>query len=266
MRKLVCSKPKIEDRRCCRGESKYNFEFFGKWSPLTHPRYYPTHSTHWSNVIGASHSGDFSLYRIGDVASGGIRKMAEEGYIGIIERNLKLSESVSYILKTRAQWPAHVDNGSPLDGKVYFNPTKSLFSFTTMIGPSPDWFIGIDSLEMCNTTTCEWIPFYSEELYPLDAGTDDGISYLSQNKPLGKSRSIQPIRTSNSAQSPFYEGINSFGYFNLKLISTKNETGNEKVNCIYTDWAAWSGCSQTCGWGIRERARMSLSMLTGNRM
>ena len=118
--------------------------------------------------------------------------MAEEGYVGTSERFLKEqkgSKTINSILKTRAQWPAHVENGAaPLSGtNLLANKNAPFFSFATMIGPSPDWFVGYDSLELCNPTDCKWIESHKQELFPIDAGTDDGISYLSPNLP----RSIQ---------------------------------------------------------------------------
>ena len=114
--------------------------------------------------------------------------MAEEGYVGTSERFLKEqknSKTINSILKTRAQWPAHIENGAaPLSGtNLLANQNAPFFSFTTMIGPSPDWFVGIDSLELCNPADCKWIESYQQELFPIDAGTDDGISYLSPNQP-----------------------------------------------------------------------------------
>ena len=114
--------------------------------------------------------------------------MAEEGYVGTSERFLKEqkdSKTINSILKTRAQWPAHVENGAaPLSGtNLLANKNAPFFSFATMIGPSPDWFVGYDSLELCNQADCNWIESHQQELFPIDAGTDDGISYLSPNLP-----------------------------------------------------------------------------------
>ena len=66
--------------------------------------------------------------------------MAEEGYVGTSERFLKEqkdSKTINSILKTRAQWPAHVENGAaPLSGtNLLANQNAPFFSFATMIGP-----------------------------------------------------------------------------------------------------------------------------------
>lgn len=51
-----------------------------------------------------------------------------------------------------------------------------LVSFVSMISPSPDWFVGIASLELCQTD-CTWIENKVVDLYPWDAGTDKGTNY-----------------------------------------------------------------------------------------
>lgn len=51
-----------------------------------------------------------------------------------------------------------------------------LVSLVSMISPSPDWFVGISSLELCETS-CTWVESKVVDLYPWDAGTDKGITY-----------------------------------------------------------------------------------------
>lgn len=50
-------------------------------------------------------------------------------------------------------------------------------SMVSMIDPSPDWIVGVSSLELC-LRNCTWIESKVLNLYPWDIGTDDGVSYL----------------------------------------------------------------------------------------
>lgn len=52
-----------------------------------------------------------------------------------------------------------------------------LMSIVSMIDPSPDWIVGVSSLELC-LRNCTWIESKVLNLYPWDVGTDDGITYL----------------------------------------------------------------------------------------
>ena len=49
--------------------------------------------------------------------------------------------------------------------------------FLTVAGPSPDWFVGVSGLNLC-LPNCSWVENLILDLYPYDAGTDSGISYM----------------------------------------------------------------------------------------
>lgn len=43
--------------------------------------------------------------------------------------------------------------------------------------PSPDWIVGVSGLELC-LKNCSWIEHKVLNLYPWDAGTDSGVTYI----------------------------------------------------------------------------------------
>ena len=49
-------------------------------------------------------------------------------------------------------------------------------SLVSMLGPSPDWVVGVSALELCSRN-CSWVENKTLNLYPWDAGTDSGITY-----------------------------------------------------------------------------------------
>lgn len=54
--------------------------------------------------------------------------------------------------------------------------TRHLMSFLTMLGPSPDWNVGLSAEDLC-TKECGWVQKVVQDLIPWDAGTDSGVSY-----------------------------------------------------------------------------------------
>lgn len=56
---------------------------------------------------------------------------------------------------------------------------KPLVSLVSMIAPSPDWFVGVHDLNLYEGG--QWQDTVIVELYPYDAGTDDGPTYLSSD-------------------------------------------------------------------------------------
>ena len=62
-----------------------------------------------------------------------------------------------------------------------------------MIAPSPDWFVGVSGLDLL--ATGEWIEQRVIELFPYDAGTDSGSSYVSPDEPTGSPELIHRAET-----------------------------------------------------------------------
>ncbi|XP_014217960.1 spondin-2-like [Copidosoma floridanum] len=81
-----------------------------------------------------------------------------------------------------------------------------LVSLVSMIDPSPDWFIGVSGLELC-LTNCSWIENKELNLYPVDAGTDDGVTYEAEDAKTDPQDVIRRITTTwpVDARSPFYD-------------------------------------------------------------
>jgi len=50
-------------------------------------------------------------------------------------------------------------------------------SFGCCVGPSPDWVVGVSGMDLCKKD-CTWIDHAEVDLFPYDAGTDGGISYM----------------------------------------------------------------------------------------
>ena len=64
---------------------------------------------------------------------------------------------------------------SPAEGLIV---RKSEFwNSNFYVGPSPDWLVGIDSLNLC-LSNCSWTEKKEIDLLPFDAGTDSGVTYM----------------------------------------------------------------------------------------
>ena len=64
--------------------------------------------------------------------------------------------------------------------RVQVTANFSKVSIITMLAPSPDWFIGIDSRDMCNNGT--WRESMNVTMLPpWDAGTEDGTTFSTGN-------------------------------------------------------------------------------------
>ncbi|KAK3856736.1 hypothetical protein Pcinc_036958 [Petrolisthes cinctipes] len=62
------------------------------------------------------------------------------------------------------------------------------------IVPSPDWFVGVDSFELCEDGN--WVNNVKIQVDPLDAGTDNGLTFTSPNWPTSPAERIFRITSS----------------------------------------------------------------------
>lgn len=58
--------------------------------------------------------------------------------------------------------------------------------------PSPDWFVGVDSLNLCEGG--QWKQEVTLDLQPFDAGTDSGFTFSSPNFPTIPPENITRVR------------------------------------------------------------------------
>ncbi len=84
-----------------------------------------------------------------------------------------------------------------------------------MLAPSPDWFIGIDSLDMCNNGT--WRESYDVTMSPpWDAGTEDGMQFSDNNAASNPIVNIFQITNDTEGAFKNNEPIKSLGEFLFK--------------------------------------------------
>lgn len=155
----------------------FKVEFNASWSQTTHPSNWPS-NPHLSGLVGGTHNASAHFYRTGETASEGIRMMAELG-----QKTTLLGEVATAITNGNAHLQLSGGGISPSPGSVTLTfPAAMLRDFplvtlVSMIAPSPDWFVGVDSLSLIENG--EWVSNKVVTLYGMDAGTDSGASYSS---------------------------------------------------------------------------------------
>lgn len=174
----------------CSQSATYQLTFSASWSSTTHPTDFPM-NPHFSPMVGTTHNNSYILWRDGGVASDGVENMAELGQTAGIE-----TEVADAISAGTAENVIVADSGislSPGTANVTFSITESfsLVSVVTMIAPSPDWFVGVDSVDLCDGTN--WKNTLSLELQPYDSGTDSGVTFTSADADVTPHQPIAEI-------------------------------------------------------------------------
>ncbi|KAI0981750.1 hypothetical protein GJ496_005926 [Pomphorhynchus laevis] len=202
----ICKSDAAAKHCCACGNAAYEVTFDGLWSQQTHPMSWPPVSlVHWSNIAGAVHSRNFTLWRNGHTASEGISHLALYGSSSIVEKELfeqmQSSDEIREIVVMDGRWSAKLN--VPTKSNVTTSPKHYLLSLASMFGPSPDWFSGIDSLSFCNSN-CTWKEYETIELRPYDAGVDTGTTYMSNKKPEIPQLPIVQISKSKHSSYPLF--------------------------------------------------------------
>lgn len=102
--------------------------------------------------------------------------LAEWGSVGLLERELRQSgPELRSLVKAQGLWFPKVNSNT--SGAFTADKRRHRLSLASMFGPSPDWVVGVSGLELCRQD-CTWLETAAIDLFPWDAGTDGGISYL----------------------------------------------------------------------------------------
>lgn len=181
----------------------YKLTFKSDWNATNFPTNYPSGSAHFSPLIGMTHNASASLFSTGKLATSGVEIVAEAGSTNSIKseigniQNLGFSQSL-------------IEGGDLPNGQTQVEVTFSLdedfslVSVITMVAPSPDWFVGVDSLNLFQNG--QWVDELVVELKTYDAGTDDGVSFTSGNADTSPKENIT-LLTSAASDTDFSNGV-----------------------------------------------------------
>ena len=121
---------------------------------------------------------------------------------------------------------------------LHVDEDRSLVSVITMIFPSPDWFLGVSNVDMCDPMTGEWREEYSRDLFPYDSGTDDGTSFGSPDAPTMPKKNIFLIRNEDDTNFKSDSEIKRLGTFKFSKVPTKKCKGKAYYTLTFN--AEWS--------------------------
>ena len=153
----------------------YEVTFQGNWTLESTPGGV-VGGAHFTTLIGAAHNDDVTFWQSGGRATPGVEQVAETGFTSGFRSELEasphaaavISESVTFGGTGSATFPIDVTRDHPL------------VTLLSMIGPSPDWFVGINGRSLLDTSD-QWEPRVQIDLFPYDAGTEEGEEFSLDN-------------------------------------------------------------------------------------
>ncbi|XP_046872063.1 spondin-2a [Hypomesus transpacificus] len=275
-------RPMSSSECSAQGPASYILVFSGHWSPQTFPKQYPLFRppAQWSKLIGVTHNRQFRLWQEGGLASPGVQSFAEVGVtVEVVKgaRDARKRRAVGAMYRT-----AGIANGiGHSSTELLLQPRSPLLSLMVKVIPSPDWFVGVDSFNLCEDG--QWKQEVTLDLHPFDAGTDSGFTFSSPNFPTSPPENITQI-TSQMPNHP----ANSFYYPRLtelppiasvRITRQVRSSGRQTplsnhilpnsispqrfsetpLDCEVSLWSSWGLCLGPCSrGGLRHRTRYIL--------
>lgn len=185
-------------------DAVYTLKFETMWNSTDFPTNYPSNA-HFSGLIGATHNSQIKLWEAGSLASAGMISMAETGSKTALtsEVNSAKTAGTAEVLLS-GNGVSSGEGSTTLEFPI--NQTHSLVSVVSMIAPSPDWFIGVNSLALYDAGQGGWQDEVVVLLKTYDAGSDGGLQYASANQSLSSKLPIV-LLTSQAQDTDFAQGV-----------------------------------------------------------
>ncbi|MEM7134902.1 MAG: spondin domain-containing protein [Chloroflexota bacterium] len=198
----------------------YQLTFTSTWSQETHPHpggaeRFPGNA-HFSSIGGGTHMSGVSFWSLGELASDGIKDVAELGNRTKLEGEVQSAinaGTADQILRG----PNLSDSPASRSFEFTVSDTYPLVTLVSMLAPSPDWFVGVSGLSLQNDQG-EWINELAIDLAPYDAGTDDGSDYRSSDAVSNPPQLISDL----TGVSPF--SSETLGTFTFTRLDAPDET------------------------------------------
>lgn len=157
--------------------ANYRLEIQSTWTQANFPTQYPAND-HLSGLIGAVHNAQVIFWEPGQLASDGVENMAETGGKEPLRSEISLAINQGSALAI-LDGPGIPDGSGSAAVTAQLTPDYSRITLTSMLAPSPDWFIGVSGLDL--RPNGRWLDELVVPLPAWDAGTDSGASYTSAN-------------------------------------------------------------------------------------
>ena len=167
----------------------YRVTFEGKWTTAATPDGVPG-GAHFSPLIGAVHNDQVTFWREGGTASAGIESMAEVGGTNALKTDITAAGSNAGAVIERI---GNIGATATVTADFTVTSTHPLVTLLTMVAPSPDWFVGVSGLSLLDAQG-DWLASHMVDLFPYDAGTEEGTEFSLSNAATSPQGTITSIK------------------------------------------------------------------------
>ena len=204
-------------------EAVFSLVFDGDWTTDVTPEGVPS-GAHFTRLIGAAHSDDVVFVASGELASPGVESMAEVGGTATLKSEVQTAIDAGTALGIIEGTSNSISPTGDETISITLDSDNPRFTLLSMVAPSPDWFIGVSGFSVLSNQV-KWRRVIDINLYPWDAGTEDGDGFSLSNS------ATSPHETISSLQGVGQFSIERIATMKLELQSTSTTFSvNENAN------------------------------------
>jgi hypothetical protein len=174
-------------------EAVYKVTFTGQWKT---PQHALPPGAHFTPIIGMVHNNTTFMYKPGSLASLGVEAVAEDG------NSFPLIREVDSLIALKKAVSNPIYFVTPINGPstitIYCNDRYPLFSCMSMLAPTPDWFLGVNAVDLRRGTN-NWASDTTIQVYAYDAGTEERDIFNQDNAPTVPQQPVTPLSPANAS-------------------------------------------------------------------
>ncbi len=171
-------------------QATYDVTFTGTWTTDVTPGGMPD-GAHFSPLIGGVHNAAVTFLQAGGTTTPGVESMAERGRTATLTREIEAAGANA--LRVLVKESGSGATGSSTIESVTVTTDHPRITVLSMIAPSPDWFVGVSGLSLLDAEGA-WLESRTVELFPWDAGTEEGEKLSFDNDATVPRGTITPLR------------------------------------------------------------------------
>ena len=165
----------------------YTMTFEGLWTVDDITDIVMPGGAHFTEVIGATHNSDTTIWASGGMASDGVEDVAELGVVIALVSEIGQNTNADVVVRAGSSFNAPLQT---VTGTFTATSSHPLVSVLSMVAPSPDWFVGVSNLNLYDNGWRNRVV----ELFPYDAGTEQGSGWSLSNAATFPQGAIESIR------------------------------------------------------------------------
>ena len=174
-----------------RSEATYTVVFQGAWNTAVTTGGVPS-GAHFTTLIGGVHNAAVTFLKEGGMATSGVESMAELGGTSTLANEVRAAEPNALSVVQGSGGNIGPTASSTIN-TVTLTTGHPRVTLLSMVAPSPDWFVGVSGLSLLDTQA-DWLPSQTVNLYPWDAGTEEGTEFSLTNFATSPQGTITSLR------------------------------------------------------------------------